>query len=368
MNLALIPESKSSQLSADGKNKGTVTHPINVTMSTPALRARLECSSIPEIANASSWIVHHIKKYVSQYMSSDLPKGFGSHYMFDNLIFANSPSNTSVFANKNLIDCCVNGTNDDPQTAVLGYFSPLDVDNFFHANSSWPRPFITKWIVGKSYQPMDSTKSKTDSSAERLLLFEQIPPLQAARCMPIIETANSTVTVDKSTGMVHSRNITSPVAPAFSAWSDAFVAHNLQNSSQQYHSNYTGPRNLTTSYGVLFMNSMFNAADTWLSSTRYGEGEPFFDKAFVIRDQDRGLNMDLMTYSMYSLANKNPEALLDYSTLVKYADRTFQTFFQHFIRTDMSLTEGGFAYQKISDKSKEDMEPPIYANGAVLSQ
>jgi hypothetical protein len=125
---------------------------------------------------------------------------------------------------------------------------------------------------------------------------------------------------------------------------------------------------MTTSYGILFMGSMFKAADPNLDSPILTEWESLRDNAFVMRDKEHGLNMDLMTYSMYSLANKDPRALLNYETLVKHADHTFETFFQHFVSNGLSLKEGGLAYQKIGDNSTDALGMPVSWNGTALPQ
>ena len=54
---------------------------------------------------------------------------------------------------------------------------------------------------------------------------------------------------------------------------------------------------------------------------------------FNIRDTDRGLNMDFMSYANWHLADKDSAALLDPSTLFKYSEKTLQTFFKHFAAT-----------------------------------
>jgi hypothetical protein len=69
---------------------------------------------------------------------------------------------------------------------------------------------------------------------------------------------------------------------------------------------------------------------------------------FNFRDPSRGLNLDFMTYAMYSLADENPEALLDASILQSLAQETFSTFFQHYVSSDVSLEIGSWAYQPIN--------------------
>ncbi|KAB2568813.1 hypothetical protein DBV05_g12508 [Lasiodiplodia theobromae] len=69
---------------------------------------------------------------------------------------------------------------------------------------------------------------------------------------------------------------------------------------------------------------------------------------FSFRDSNQGLNLDFMTYSMYAMANKDPTALLDASTMQRHAEKTFSTFFQHFVSSNLSATTPSWAYQEIN--------------------
>jgi hypothetical protein len=188
--------------------------------------------------------------------------------------------------------------------------------------------------------------------------------------MPIIEAADATVLVDRDTGNIQSYDITGSVSPAESAWSDVFIRHSLSNgnSTQHYNETYDGPLNITTSYGVMFMDFMFKAADPRAEDLGVFATcwEAINDNAFVMRDQEYGMNVDLMTYSMFSLANKDPQALLDYTTLVAHADRTFQIFFQHFVSNGLSLEEGDLVYQRIGEDSTDALGAPMAWNGSAL--
>jgi hypothetical protein len=120
-------------------------------------------------------------------------------------------------------------------------------------------------------------------------------------------------------------------------------------------------------YGVPFMDAMFRASDPSTDTVYATAFEDPEDNAFVMRDQDHSLNMNFMTYSMYALANKDAEALLDYDTLVTHANRPFQAFLQYFVRNVMSLTEGGLVYQKINDEeSYKGLGQPVDVNGTAL--
>lgn len=114
------------------------------------------------------------------------------------------------------------------------------------------------------------------------------------------------------------------------------------------------------------MDAMFKASDPEVDSKRPRHWEPALDNAFVIRDREHGLNMDLMTYSMYALAAKDTQALLNYTTLTRHANRTFQTFFQYFVANGMSLSKGGLVYQSIDDRSLEGLGRPVDVNGIAL--
>jgi hypothetical protein len=90
-----------------------------------------------------------------------------------------------------------------------------------------------------------------------------------------------------------------------------------------------------------------NAADLLLGTTLFQDEESNPDETFKIRDNNSGLNLDLMSYAMYTLANKDPIALLNTGTMLRLAQKTFQTYFQHFVSTNIALNSTFGAYQPI---------------------
>jgi hypothetical protein len=60
---------------------------------------------------------------------------------------------------------------------------------------------------------------------------------------------------------------------------------------------------------------------------------------FALRDIDKGTNMDYMSYANFVLANKDPTALLNSTLLQQHSEKTFQTFFKHFV-TSANWTHG----------------------------
>ena len=87
---------------------------------------------------------------------------------------------------------------------------------------------------------------------------------------------------------------------------------------------------------------------------------------FNIRDLDNGLNMDFMSYANYILANKDPTALLDADTLREHSQRTFQTFFQHFV-TSAKWDDQRAAYEAVDARNAEKVDVILSTRIKVLS-
>lgn len=76
--------------------------------------------------------------------------------------------------------------------------------------------------------------------------------------------------------------------------------------------------------------------------------EDVSNERFSIRDPNRGLNMDFMSYANFHLAGSNPTTLLNNTALFEYSEKTFQTFFKHFA-TKGKWTYGGPAKSSVYD-------------------
>jgi heme A synthase len=356
VNLSSVSDLPNSGTSLNTSNTGTAS--VNVTISTPAVRARLNCRAVEETANASSWIEpktldNQGEIYSeSEWAQINTTSKVNAYSLLDHIF--NEKDSYSTMALKGAPSCCSNGTRIDPQRSIMGYWSPVlpqrDIKGeakFPYEDMKWPMEITSTWLVGTAFNLSDG--GNTPSS---YLFYTDVPRLQAARCEPIIESTEATITLDKDTGNVVSYMLESAASSADVAWSDVFTQHE---SDLKTRMNTTSlqPTNITASYGVLFLDTLFG-------TTTKGN-------AFALIDQDNGLSMDLMTYSMYLLTEKNNEALLNYTTLATYADRTFQTFFQHFVNNGLSLQKGGFAYQPIGDSSMEALGAPLN-NGRVVER
>lgn len=331
----------------------TAVSPMNVTLQTTAIRSRLECEPVGGIENKSSWLQYvdaetletTILKTTS--FAGVVPPGLSGGYkivdtLFANTSFATSPLGVSEWK----VSCCANGTFDHPQKAAVGYWSALEkndtttrADSYrLHGDSP---AFITKWIVGKPQAFKDYT-----GNAGGPMIFKETPKLQAARCKPFFESAEAMVSIDQVSKMVHSYDLLGPATEMDSAWYENYVRHDTVVTGHRFNQNYTGRLNITTSMGTLVLDTLLSASTRGMPGP-WNVYEDLDKEPFVYRERERGLNMDLMTYAMYILANKDPDAMLDYTTLITNANRTFQAFFQQFINNKLSIYDGGAAYQKI---------------------
>ncbi|KAF1980047.1 hypothetical protein BU23DRAFT_624942 [Bimuria novae-zelandiae CBS 107.79] len=260
-----------------------------VTVTTPAIRVRIHCDTIPAIRNTSSWL-GSMNVWSAKLLRNET--GFQNFMAFRRSMFEGTPANTTLFTSGTRVQCCRNGTNGHSDFAAIGHWSPT-WSSYPYDQRIWPLTFVPKWVLWKPKLAWFKQPDLFD------LVFTEKPKLQAALCQPIVETTEASVLVDQDTG--------------------------------------AGIEDVT--------NNIYN-----------------------FRDKENGLNLDLMTYSMYVMAGKNPEALLNYTTLVTYANRTLQTFFQHFVQNRLNLTKGGNVYQSIDDESISKIGLAINENGTVINQ
>ncbi|PSN74373.1 hypothetical protein BS50DRAFT_539590 [Corynespora cassiicola Philippines] len=348
----------------DRTNEFASLSAVNVSVKTTALRARLDCTAIPEATNVSYWATETNLTNSFQWNTTLNPTDWESGYKLDTLLFEPGNYNTTMTTHYGSPICCSNSssTDEDP-TVGLGYwsFAPGSKPGtlFPHAFQQWPFNFTSKWLHGEgradyrlAYDPQFHPVRQNRSSH---LIFKQPPEFQALTCKPVIESSESEVTVDKNTLQVLSyRILDDEPSPVDRAWTDPFVIHDWPSDSvKELYPNTT--RNITTSYGVLFTAALLSSADLGAlegaQPFSHGTGdtsvEMIDDMTFNIRDSENGINADFMTYSMYSMAKKDPRALLDADTLIELTQGAFQTFFQHFVSNTVSLRDGGWAYQGI---------------------
>ncbi|KAF2009514.1 hypothetical protein BU24DRAFT_401289 [Aaosphaeria arxii CBS 175.79] len=351
VDLSVIPDMDPARRPGDTANKGTVFSPTNVTVNTPAIRARLECSVIEEMADQNSWLATYkdLKTRERNQSITLLKKSYGIKSSFFQELKSSDSDSESMNTSRDFeFGCCANGTEGNFGMATIAYWSVFNSTReglFGGQDSDWPVTFIPKWIRGKGRLWNDEDSGDVD-----VFVFEEAPRMQAARCSPIIETAAAAVTVEKQSKAVESYRILNSPVPADSAWMEVFGRHQPTPMTRSYSDGFGS--SITTSYGVLFFLALFSLVEPARSVF-------YQPDSFRIVDREFGMNMDYISYAMFLLAGKDQDALLNYDTLVDSANRTLQTYFQHYVANKLSLQDGGFAYQKIGDNSMDSLPPAV---------
>ncbi|KAK5095423.1 hypothetical protein LTR70_003587 [Exophiala xenobiotica] len=343
------------QLGSDGD----LTSVVNATIGTPAIRARLECTSWNELQPVQ-WLTEYDLTNATRWDTIVNPKSFEKAFALGcddggRPRFINFQPNTSSSANAceysggiaefragdETITCCSSGSGDDPGPASVGIWSPsYHQGQYFGAWPflTWPTNITVKWITGRAF-----IAYRRASTSE--MVWPEAPRIAALDCKPIIEMANATVKVNAATGPVQSYHSLDEPQVDESAWASAF--------NQYVHGNATidGSSeldvNFTTSYGVMFLEALLGSS-SMQSFAGCGlddcGAENLEDRNFNTRLP--GLDVDYMTYSMLSLAQND-------------TTRTFSTFFQHFASMDVALDgDGGWVYQKANATLPADLGEP----------
>ena len=242
---------------ADNANRQPQT---NVTLDTSAIRGRIECSppSQQVMRNISNWLTAVDISNHTIYNASTIPSGLQGGYRLGNgynnrntpgMITPLLPSQnwteclgcTTVFVNPSAIKCCGNSSsNTDEESVAIGYWSP-NIDTEHITPRAWQRNFTAKWFHGDAYTGI---KARNDSYSARkaedpLMLFPSPPSVSMLNCMPIVEEANATITVNPTNGEVQSFSIKDKPAPVSEAWNDPFLPHNSSTTVEEMREGYT---------------------------------------------------------------------------------------------------------------------------------
>ncbi|TGJ84937.1 hypothetical protein E0Z10_g3841 [Xylaria hypoxylon] len=365
-DLSIVP---STALQNSGNQTPEPEYSMNATVDTSAIRARLECSPHEHLnlEDSNTWLTEWDLSNATQWnrttSTKTLSRGFelGLSNVGDNTILYldrqpdDEGNYTTFFVNNKRFQCCQNKNNGQIGPASVGYWSPNLRNGSFYPDfaGTWPANFTVKWVHGLPVEGYCGILP--DFGCLPRLMWAEKPRMAALNCMPIIETANATVTVNAADGRVVDFALHGEPRLDDHAWSNDFKQH-------QYDDVLSGfAINITTSHGVLFVTALLGAADLdEIKGTNldylYTKSESMNDQTFNIRQP--GLNVDLMTYSMLSLVNYDHEALLDVEILKRTAQKTFTALFQNFASNNVSFATGGYVFQSPGEKLPDDLDGP----------
>ncbi|KAI0437070.1 hypothetical protein F4803DRAFT_540245 [Xylaria telfairii] len=387
VDLESINSSHTSVQSGLNKSNSMDNLSTKVTLETTAIRGRLECSEYDFLNDTSLWMTDWRLPEDTQ-LSPNISHGYQlrKNLYFglydpqynatpDSLDFPDSDDlynrRTTLFSSNRRLQCCQNSTNGSIGQTSIGYWSPNLQDGSYPAISNvWPANFTVKWIRGRAIEAsLSRLNGEGVPEDERVrLIWTERPQMAALNCMPIIETAIASVIVDATNGRVIDFKLLSQPQKDEFAWTDDFLAY-----KQPGYWDTIMNVNLTTSHGILFTLGLLGAADlqnligaTEIASVpgsdsfAISKAERLDEQTFNFRET--GLNVDYMTWAMLSLVNNSHGALLDTETLKKSAQRTFSTFFQHFVNNRVNITTGGYLYQSPEEKLPADIGEPYVGN------
>lgn len=354
---------------------------LQARLNTTALRARLECSPSDmsdssrwltelDLTNASYWNVsvnpsytekgYELGRFVQREDTSMEHSSILITYRDPETVECGIQEDTSFYSDPNRLVCCENITDDVVGPGSTGYWSditqeflaelvePCDYGDCRHG-PWWPRSIAVKWVHGR---PIEGYSVINETDHTHMVWAEQ-PALSVSKCIPVIETADSWVEVDVATGNVLDFSITGEPQADDWAWKDGYESHSYTEETPE-----DSVFNITTSYGILFEDALLKSARLDTAFTANADNmfngiENFDDRTFKFRLL--GLNVDYMTYAMLKLVDDDHEALLDSDTLQRSASKVFSTFFQHFVASNLSISDSGWAYQRLDERLPADM-------------
>ena len=229
----------------------------NITVNTPAIRGRIECTVIEEAKDTSLWLttinqdnITSIAKSWNSTMETVLDTRIGTldptiapflgiigneTYHVPTMTMFNATVRTRFTAKGLDLRCCANISDaaksyKQSEPVVLAYWTenwerrkpPPITSDLFRADS--PRPtgnFTVKWIRG----PAGFAPSSNYSSGGNLY-FTEVPAIQAMNCVPIIETSEAEVMINSHNGNVQTYRILQEPVSEDAAWTDACVYRN----------------------------------------------------------------------------------------------------------------------------------------------
>jgi hypothetical protein len=186
---------------------------VNVSITTPAIRSRLECN--PVRLPTTDWL-----DSVQDAFSDALNKSV-TGYVLPTFISNGDSFNAPVFSAPRRMACCTNGTSPGGQS-IVAYWSSnntiydkrpemvAEEDNVegFKELNNWSRRFAIKWVTGPTasttVRGTDPTHIDTDVgyANESVLYFLEEPQMTVLDCTPIIEQVNASITLARYTKQI----------------------------------------------------------------------------------------------------------------------------------------------------------------------
>ncbi|KAF2448838.1 hypothetical protein P171DRAFT_518289 [Karstenula rhodostoma CBS 690.94] len=347
----------------------------SMTITTQAIRARATCSFTSQsyqVSDQDSWLLTYDLTNKNIWNTSANPQGIETGYYIGNYTLYGTP-----FYEGNGLPFCANKSDAVMTGAIWNDYSGDMPGRFPYRFSQWPINFTATWIEGDARSGFflrDNFTQSLKKYDERLYpvtwgcadtetrlnlsMFTEVPKFQSVNCQPVMEIANARV-IARQDGSISDFELMEEPQPYDDPWKDVFVSytHNISDAGPPKRDGIQY-RNVTSSYGIYFLSSLlkapqigFEMSDDETNAFGFDSLYPNYTRngaPYFIREGHSG--MDLMSYCMYYLADKNTTALLANTTLYsELVDKTIQTFFAHFAVGDANSTSRR-AYTEVGEK------------------
>lgn len=382
IDLSSIPDSEMYKSTPSTKNStsgaAAKAPSVNVTLTTPALRGTLDCTVAEAASNQSAWLTEWDLTDSDRWNVSTNPTGLEKGFEVNREIELGTQTGLStapILTDEDTILCCANtsdGTGGSESaigywSANYGYYRAYDFET---ESGPYPRNLTLKWIRGTAARELYiGNETYEGDHGEvvdfRHLIWSKTPTMSAINCRPRIEWTNATVTVNMETRQIWDYQTLGTPESVDWPWSDVYLSHNYSEPGDGVDGGIFHEQ-ISVSYGVLFQDALMFASGLqklWPTGGTITHAEDLDDKNFNFRRPEQGLNTDLMSYSMYELAGRDLESLMDPAQMIEVGQKVFSTFFQHFVSSNGSAS-GGWAFQEVGATLPPNLGPVLNSSTA----
>lgn len=188
----------------------------NLTLTTSALRARLQCESVE--TKDPSWLEENEVDLFPRENSTEAKDARDrlrrAGYILPHTVFNGTAHETSIFSRTSTIQCCSNET-DASGRAAVGYWSQMNASAWWGFDATlgfsawtgygpdvWPPNFAVKWIAGPTTTTNVTVYTDGAASNYKIMQFKEVPPMAFLSCKPVIETAHAKLVLAHGSGQV----------------------------------------------------------------------------------------------------------------------------------------------------------------------
>jgi hypothetical protein len=223
-----------SQDQSEARNDAaSFTSSFNISLTTSALRGRLECKAAT--VSTTEWLDDVDSVYPNRFDKS------ATGHVLPTTIYTSDNFTAPVFSAPRRLACCTNSTDQNKQS-VVAYSSsnnavydqrpaiPVDSNEpeDMIVSSGWTKDFAIKWIIGSTASTaVPGTESNFISSNiglanESVLYYTEKPQMSIMKCSPIIEQVNASITFARDTSQILTYKLLEDPQPAIGAWDYAY--------------------------------------------------------------------------------------------------------------------------------------------------